>query len=185
MNPLKNRYVFAIVFISIAILICVIVFDSKSLSDWVQAVGSILAVAGAAYLPYWHEAERKKSKKEENHTMLLYDMKNVSFQINEIMTEHGKYPDALLPHVHSFYTDTLNEIHDLGFEAYKLAFNIRGNVQSVNIAIERINRRTAWRIHIDSEFIKSLAKIRDQVQKYTRDLESGVLLAHHTAPPSA
>lgn len=185
MNPLKNRYVFAIVFISIAILICVIVFDSKSLSDWVQAVGSILAVAGAAYLPIWHEEKRKNSKKEENLTIVPMDIKNIIFQINEIITLHGEEPNCLLPRVHSYYDDNLNEIHDLGFDAFKLVINVRGNIDSINIGINKMNDAKYNRKRVDEEFVKSLSEIRDQLQKYEKGLDSGELLGHHTAPPSA
>ncbi|WP_192558117.1 hypothetical protein [Pseudomonas allokribbensis] len=74
---------------------------SVAAAAWMQAIGSILAIAGAAFFPYFHEAKKDRNRSERLRQILLLLAKNQQEQLRLLHS-------TLFNAVHDFGEDTIN-----------------------------------------------------------------------------
>lgn len=145
---------------------------ASDVAAWIQAIGSILAVSGAAYLPRWHESNRRREEKNETFGKLSDDILSVNFQINEIITIHNKRRDSILPDVYFYFGENIEKIFSLGSTAYRLTVSIKSNVDIINKAVARKNSLLRTELPIDQPFIDGLRSIQARLTSYLAGLEA-------------
>ncbi len=151
---------------------------ASDVAAWIQAIGSILAVSGAAYLPRWHENHRRREEKNETFEKLTDDILSVNFQINEIINIHSKRRDSILPDVYFYFGDNIEKIFSLGSTAYRLTVSIKSNVDIINKAVTRKNSLLRPELPIDQPFIDGLRSIQARLTSYLTGLEASRAEAH-------
>lgn len=71
-------------------------------AGWVQAIGAIIAIAGAAVFPYWHEAAKERGRKERLRMLLT----GLAFQqISQLEALH----EVLKTAIHDFGNPSIND----------------------------------------------------------------------------
>lgn len=145
---------------------------ASDVAAWIQAIGSILAVSGAAYLPRWHENNRRREEKNETFKKLTNDIMSVNFQINEIITIHSKRRDSILPDIYFYFGENIEKIFSLGSQAYRLTVSIKSNVGVINKAVAHKNSLLRPELPVDQQFIDGLRSIQARLASYLTGLEA-------------
>lgn len=162
--------------ISMAFVIPLQLFDVKAgesrssdLAAWIQAIGSIAAVAGAAYLPVFHDQKNRRQKIIENITFLKCDMESITQQIKYIIEMHEDHCDAIIPEIYSFYSNEMNDIHQAGINHYKIAVSIRNNIEIINRVINKHNN--SLKGVRNENLVTAMNNAINYFQDYINDLE--------------
>lgn len=158
---------------------------ASDVAAWIQAIGSVLAVGGAAYLPRWHENNRRREEKNETYEKLTHDILSVNFQINEIIAIHMKRRDSILPDIYFYFGDHIEKIFSLGSSAYRLTVSIKSNVGIINKAVARKNSLLRPELPIDQQFIDGLRSIQMRLSAYLAGLEASRTDANCLLRPEA
>lgn len=176
--------------ISMAFVIPLQLFDVKAgeskssdLAAWIQAIGSIAAVAGAAYLPFWHDVSRRKLANKQAVKNLENDIRFVIAQVKINIEIHKKNYNSLLHVIHFANRDFVIRYIDIEAEVGKAASSVRFNIDRLNASIELMNGFTKEERTFSQHFIDVSEGVVDKLKMAIGLLEAHD--SHHTAPPSA